>query len=75
MLRDRRQRQDEIPQLCIFGEGGGIGKEEAEEEYKQCHTEHVMSVFYADPGPKIRQVKMTLASTHAMQVRCSYHRT
>ena len=31
-----------------FGEGGGAGKEEAEEEEdKQCHTEHVMSVFYA----------------------------
>ena len=71
MLWDRRQRQDEIPQLCRFGGGGRAGKEEAEEEEdKQCHTEHVMSVFYADPGPKMCQVKMTFLPVR-VQCKCA----
>ena len=33
------------------------------------NTEHVMSVFYADPGPKISQVKKTFLPVR-MQGKC-----
>ena len=34
------------------------------------NTEHVMSVFYADPGPKISQVKKTFLPVR-MQGKCA----
>ena len=88
MLWDRRQRQDEIPQLCRFWGGGGLVKKKQKKKTNNVTPNMSWAFFTQTPDPRCAKLRWHFCQyacnasalqlpmhiqCNAMQVRCNYH--